>query len=81
MSIIDAIFHDYMERCFSLKPNLGEDREKSARMREFEKSFAMSGEQAEMFEQFLFEICYDYQQLAFSDGFKLAFDLMAEVVG
>lgn len=81
MSIIEKIFWDYQERNFRVCPDLRKDRERSARMREFEKSFAMSAEQAERFEQFLYETVCDYQQSAFSDGFRTAFDLMTEVVG
>ena len=81
MSIIEKIFWDYQEGRFRVEPDHSKDRDRSARMREFEKSFAMSAEQAEKFEQFLYETVCDYQQLAFADGFRTAFDLMTEVVG
>lgn len=81
MSVIEMIFWDYLDRSFRVKPDSSVDRGNSARLREFEESFAMSDEQAERFEQFLFGICCDYQRTAFSDGFKLAFVLMFEAVG
>lgn len=81
MSVIEAIFEDHLERKFRVKPDPAVDREKSARMNRFEKEFSMSKEQAEKLEQLFFEICCDYQQMGFSDGFKTAFDLMFEVAG
>ena len=79
MSVIDIIFEEQQERKLRVKPDLNRDRERSAKMSRFEKEFAMTAEQVERFEQFFFELCTDYQQTAFADGFKTAFDLMFEV--
>lgn len=81
MSVMKTIFEDYLERRLRASPDLNVDREKSARMGKLEKDLSMSEEQKEKFEQLFFEMCGDYQQTAFSDGFRTAFDLMYEVVG
>lgn len=79
MSIIYKIFEDYLERNFRVTPDLSEERKRGKKMSKLEESFALSKEQKEEFEQFMFETCCDYQQSAFFDGFKVAVDLMFEV--
>lgn len=79
MSVIGTIFEGYQERMLRVKANLNMDLEKSALMSGFEKELSLSEEQSERLEQLFYEICGDYQQMAFSDGFKTAFDLMFEV--
>ena len=81
MSVIKTIFEDYQERKLRVKFDLNADREKSARMSKLEKDLSMSEEQKEKFEQLFFEMCCDYQQIAFFDGFRTACDLMYDVAG
>ena len=79
MSIIYKIYEDYLEREFRVKPDLSEDRKRGKKMRKLEESLALSKEQKEKFEQFMFETCCDYEQSAFFNGFKLACDLFFEI--
>ncbi|MDE7228874.1 MAG: hypothetical protein K2N56_00205 [Oscillospiraceae bacterium] len=81
MSIIEKIFLEYLDGNFRVKPDIRLDRERWAKIRKFKESLALSENQAEKFDQLLFEICCDYQQPAFLDGFRTAFDLMLEVIG